>query len=135
MKKFFCIDFWVQLILIISFFIFMLIEFIANMNIESFFYYFHFIVGGFQLLSFLIRVIFKYKKSIIFKIYGFFILPIWIILFLAVILQGASIDLKQLNQIAGYFLLYLYLSLFFTPFFALVYVYYSYSTYKNSQNI
>lgn len=65
MKKFFCIDFWVQLILIISFFIFMLIEFIANMKIESFFYYFHFIVGGFQLLSFLIRVIFKYKKSII----------------------------------------------------------------------
>lgn len=135
MKKFFVIDFWMQLVLITSFFSFILIDYIVNRKIESFFYYFHFIIGGFQLLSFLIRVYFKYKKSIIFKIYGIFIIPIWIILFFAVVLQGASIDLGELNQIAGVFLFYLYLSLFFSPFFAIIYVYYCYSTYKNPQNV
>lgn len=134
MKKNFIIDFYVQLSVFIAVIIYLLIRyFVFNKSDDC--TLFHFIVGGFQLLSYLIRIYFKYKKSIIFKVYGIFILPIWIILFFAVILQGVSIDLGELNQIAGVFLFYLFLSLFFSPFFALVYVYYCYSTYKNPQNV
>ena len=68
MKKIFVIDFWAQLFVFVLVTIYLLIEYFV-FNKDNEWIYFYFIVGGFQLISFIIKSFSNYKKSILFKIY------------------------------------------------------------------
>lgn len=124
MKKFFAIDFWVQLLVLASISSLVLIPKFTQINIRIEPVLFYFGVGGMQLISFLIRVFFKYKKNLLYKIYGIVILNIWFS-FLGLFMFG------NINSISSIFLSIAILGYFISPFFAIIYVYYCYSTMKN----
>lgn len=86
---------------------------------------FYFIVGIPQLISFLTRIFKKDKKSIIYIIYGIFILPVWIILLMIFCFRSEFINANFLGII-------LTISLICSPIMAVFYVY---DAYKISKQI
>jgi|GEM_PF-674441 len=130
MKTFFKIDVIVQQ-LVFGIMIFYLIFNYQQNTFGGKIFYFYYAVGGFQLVSFLIRFLLNYKKSLIFKIYGFLLLPVWITLFLSGILQGENINLGVLNKIAGIFWFLLYASFFYAPVLSVLYIFDILKTLKN----
>ena len=87
--------------------------------------YFYFIAGIPQLISFVIRAFQKGKKSIRYIIYGIFIIPVWISLFIVFLF-------KDNHDIVNFFGYILILSLFYSPILSLFYVFDD-SVYLNSK--
>lgn len=129
MKKFLTIDFYLQISVLTFTTIYIALYSLAGKS--DLLMYFYYIIGFAQLVSFITRYFLGFNKSILYKIYGYLIMPIWTILFFAIILQGASINLGVFNQIAGIFLYYLVLSLFFSPVLSVVYIVECYLTDRN----
>jgi len=130
MKTFFKIDAIVQQ-LVFGIMIFYLIFSYQQNTFGGKIFYFYFVVGGFQLVSFLIRLILNYKKSLVFKIYGILLIPVWITIFFSVILQGQNINLGEFNKIAGIFWFLLYASFFYAPVLSILYIFDILKTLKN----
>jgi len=76
MKTFAKYDFYIQLLILIIGII--SIFTIDNSFIEGLSFYF--IVGISQLISYIMKLFFKGEKSVLFIVYGIFIIPIWIFL-------------------------------------------------------
>ncbi len=118
MKTFTKIDYFVQIFALIVGFLSIINRF-QDMGALRF----YFIVGGAQLVSFLIRLFLKEKKSPGYIAYGILILPVWMIL-LAFFLFGNTIKYPA-------FLLYLLMSsLVYSPVMAVIYIYYCYKKYQ-----
>jgi len=118
MKTFLKYDYFIQLIILIVCIVGAVIHYKDWKFIE-----FYYLVGGAQLISYLIRLFLKLKQSSEFRVYGLTIMPVWICLLL--------VDQKIYNELTmalmGIFLL---LSLLYTPIMAILYVYDCYNTYE-----
>lgn len=122
MTNFFKYDFYVQLIVFIITSSVVLIGLINNN--EKIIYLFYFIVGISQSISYLVRYFYVYNKSLLFKVYGYLILPIFpSILGLAVF--------GSINFIAFIFIVIIVLSFFYSPIMAILYLVDSYLVFKN----
>ena len=122
MKTFFKIDFYLQVLIFIGMVSYLIFEYITANFLKNLFY-FYYIVGGFQILSFLVRRFLNYKKSKFYKIYGFLLIPVWITFLLSIFLQGKNIDLGILNQMGVIFYLMLYSAFFYAPILSMIYIY------------
>ncbi len=122
MKTFFKIDFYVQIVIFFGMISYLIFEYITTDFVNQIFY-FYYIVGGFQILSFLVRRFLNYKKSKFYKIYGFLLIPVWITFLLSIFLQGKNIDLGILNQMGVIFYLMLYSAFFYAPILSMIYIY------------
>lgn len=119
MKTFAKNDFYFQLIIFVTISVIVLISFLLRS--EKLIYLFYFGVGISQLVSYLIRCSYNYKKSLIFKIYGCLIFPVFLSLILLVI--SANFD-----DIAGIFMIIPILSLYYSPVLAVLYLIDCYQT-------
>ncbi len=82
MKTFLKIDYYLQLAV---FFGYITIGFVYGLIKDDLFavwFIFYFVVGGFQLVSYLIKILIGFWTDLFIKIYGVLILPIWIVLLL-----------------------------------------------------
>ncbi|KFC18186.1 hypothetical protein SAMN04488097_3866 [Epilithonimonas lactis] len=122
MKTFFKIDFYIQTFIFILMISYLIFEYITKDFLYQIFY-FYYIVGGFQIFSFFIRIFLHYKKSKSYKIYGFLLIPVWINFLLTIFLQGKNIDLGILNQLGVIFYLMLYIAFFYAPILSVIYIY------------
>lgn len=121
MKTFFKWDFYIQ---ITVFIIFIIVATIYSVYDDAgVWFLFYFVVGGVQLISFFIRCIASYKKNWAFIAYGFFILPVWLTLLLAI---------TGINEI-GYVFIIPAAAVFYSPFFALFYLFYCYETFDHEE--
>ena len=119
MKIFFKIDFYLQVLIFIGMVSYLIFEYITANFLKNLFY-FYYIVGGFQIFSFFIRIFLKYKKSKSYKIYGILLIPVWITLLLSIFLQGKNIDLGIFNQMGVIFYLMLYSAFFYAPILSMI---------------
>lgn len=120
MKTFAKYDFYVQLLILITGII--SIFTMDNSFIEGVSFYF--IVGIPQMISYIIKALFLKEKSVLFIIYGIFIIPIWISLLLLILFQSQGIKAYELFIIIPFF------GLFYSPVLALVYIFDSYKLYQ-----
>ncbi|SHG52778.1 hypothetical protein SAMN05421866_0726 [Chryseobacterium oranimense] len=117
MKTFAKYDFYIQLLILI-------IGIISIFTMDNSFIgglSFHFIVGISQLISYIIKLFFKEEKSILFIIYGVFIMPIWISLLLLVIFKSQAYNLLLVIPFFG---------VYYSPILALVYIFDAYKFYQ-----
>ena len=70
MKTFFKIDSILQQSVFLIFIAFLIFNYFISKHLETIFYFYYF-VGGFQLVSFLIRLFLKFKKSTFFVYSGY----------------------------------------------------------------
>ncbi len=132
MKTFFKYDYYLQITFLIAYSIGFLINWLFNL-VTNYLLYFYFIVGGIQLLSYLLRALMDYPKDWFYKVYGISILPVWTILLLICI--GL---MKDMEIITEFCLMILVAALFYSPILALGYVFYLYQTnskYNQKQKI
>lgn len=101
---------------------YLIVEYITTDFVRNLFY-FYYIVGGFQILSFIIRHFLNYNKSRFFKIYGILLIPVWITFLLSIFLQVKNIDLGILNQLGVIFYLMLYSAFFYAPILSVIYIF------------
>lgn len=117
MKTFTKIDYFIQIFALVVGFL-SLINGFQDMGALRF----YFIVGGSQLISFMIRLFLKEKKSPGYIAYGILILPVWIILLIYFLMGPFKYPAS---------LLYLLMcSLMYSPIMAIIYIYYCYINYK-----
>jgi hypothetical protein len=121
MKNFAKNDFYFQVTIFVIISMIVLIAFIVGN--EKMIWLFYFGVGVSQLVSYLIRCSYEYKKSLLFKIYGFFIIPIYLSLI------GMIIFAEM--QFMSFLIVIPMLALYYSPFMALIFVYDNYKTYKS----
>ena len=119
MKTFFKLDYYLQVFVFLATIIGILIFVLFKDKSEALFF-FYFIVGGSQLLSFLVRLLLKYPKDLIYKLYGWFIMPIWIGFLPAII------DISAISYLYTIVLL----GAFYSPAFSLIYIVYCHKTSK-----
>lgn len=123
MKNFAKNDYYIQF--------FFLIAGLFSAIIGSFFDFgimlFYFVVGIPQLISFTLRAFHNYKKSIIYIVYGIFILPVWISLLMI-------FGLNNEHLITNFFGTILIISLIYSPVLSVMYVYETYTFYKSLNN-
>lgn len=122
MKIFFKIDFYLQVLIFIGMVSYLIFEYITANFLKNLFY-FYYIVGGFQIFSFFIRIFLNYKKSKSYKIYGILLIPVWITLLLSIFLQGKNVDLGIFNQLGMLFYLMLYSAFFYAPILSVIYLF------------
>lgn len=122
MKKFYILDFWIQLFTFIIIGGLVLISNTYKVTFEINPIYFYFGVGGVQLFSFIIHLFIDYKKHILFKIYGCIIIPIWLSLI--------GFLFGNINSISEIFLIIALLGLYISPLLAVVYIYYCFKISK-----
>jgi cobalamin biosynthesis protein CobD/CbiB len=89
--------------------------------------FFYFIVGISQLISFLIRIFQKSRKSVLYIFYGVLILPVWLALLFIICFEK--------NDITSYAWFVLILSFVYSPILAAFYLYECYENYESSKNI
>ncbi|SIQ83740.1 hypothetical protein SAMN05880574_1286 [Chryseobacterium sp. RU37D] len=122
MKAFLRNDYYIQLSI---FFVAVFIALAGLLAQEGkLFFVFYFGVGFSQLISYCIRIFCEYRKSIIFKIYGFLIMPVFLSL-LGLYLFGNQ------NGIASFCLFAPVLSIFYSPVMAILYLIDIYKTYQS----
>ncbi|MDN3692219.1 hypothetical protein QWZ06_08060 [Chryseobacterium tructae] len=117
MKKFVKYDYYAQL----SFSVIAVIATIWGFRAWGFMA-FYFIIGIPQLISFLVRLFMKTKKSILYIIYGITILPVWLSMLFIIVFQGN-------NNVTNFFGFILILALIYSPIMALLYIHETYSLY------
>ena len=113
MKQFLKFDYYLQLIVLVGYIVYIITQLILGSDSSNTWFLFYFVVGGTQLISYLIRIFLGFWKDLFIKIYGFMIMPIWI--FLGLMCLDLDIDL---------FFFILIIGLFTSPFLALAYVIY-----------
>lgn len=119
MKTFFKLDYYLQVFVFLATIIGILIFILFKDKSEALFF-FYFIVGGSQLVSFIIRLLMKYPKDLIYKLYGWFIMPIWIG-FLPAILDISAM---------AYLYIFVLLGFFYSPILSVIYLFYCHKTSK-----
>lgn len=82
MKTFLKIDYYVQITVFFGYIIFALINSLLQNGFAQVWFKFYFVVGGFQLISYLLRIIVGCWTDLFMKVYGIMILPIWLVLLL-----------------------------------------------------
>lgn len=82
MKTFLKIDHYVQITVFFGYIIFALINSLLHNGFDQVWFKFYFVVGGFQLASYFVKIILGFWKDLFIKIYGLMILPIWLVLLL-----------------------------------------------------
>lgn len=113
MKNFFKYDFYFQITIFVVISTAVLIDlFVGN---EKLIFLFYFGIGISQTISYLIRHSYDYKKSLIFKIYGYLILPIFPSLIFIMICGN-------INILAGIFIIIPILSCFYSPVLAIAFL-------------
>lgn len=113
MKTFLKIDYYLQLIVLVGY---LIVSFVYSLVEDKFFYMwmlFYFIVGGFQLFSYIIKLFIGFWSDLFMKIYGIMILPIWF----AFLLNSFNINIDLISLLPFY-------GLFISPFFAIAYIFY-----------
>ncbi|SFN03899.1 hypothetical protein SAMN05421594_0559 [Chryseobacterium oleae] len=117
MRTFVIIDFYIQLIMLMT-----------GMILASFggynFLLFYYVTGSAQLISFLIRLFLPIKKSVFYIIYGILIIPVWV----SILLKYASVANYDISQIL---MSVLFASLFYSPVMAVIYIYDYYRVYES----
>jgi len=119
MKTFAKNDFYFQLTIFAIILITVIMVLLAGN--EKIIWLFYFGIGISQLVSYLIRCSYNYKKSLIFKIYGYLILPIFLSFILLAICGGN-------DSVAQYFIVIPVLSFFYSPILAFLYLIDCYQT-------
>lgn len=120
MKNHIKFEFYIQLV----FFIIGLLSAIIGIFFDFGVMLFYFVVGIPQLISFLIRAFSKEKKSIVYIVYGIFIIPVWISLMIV-------FGLKNEYSITNFFGTLLIISLIYSPILSVMYLYDAYQNYKS----
>ena len=82
MKTLLKIDYYVQITVFFGYIIFALINSLLQSGFAQVWFKFYFVVGGFQLASYFVKIILGFWKDLFIKIYGIMILPIWLVLLL-----------------------------------------------------
>jgi len=113
MKTFLKIDYYIQITVFFGYIIFALINSQLQNGFAQVWFYFYYVVGGLQLISYLLRIILGFWKDLFIKIYGIMILPIWLIL----LLEKFYINIDPLFFILFY-------GLFTSPIMAFFYLFY-----------
>lgn len=122
MKTFLKIDYYLQTGIFLGMISYLIFEFINTDFVRKLFY-FYYIVGGLQFLSFIVRHFLNYNKSKFYKIYGLLLIPVWIIFLISTLLQGKNIDLGILNQVGVIFYLILYSAFFYAPILSVIFIF------------
>jgi len=120
MKTFFKYDYYFQSIIFITYIIGWLIIKHYNLIFENYFLLFYHVIGGAQLLSYLIRLGIKYPKNLMYVLYGILIIPIWLTYLYDI----------QIGKVGGILFYILFLGFFYSPLLAITYIIYTYITYK-----
>lgn len=115
MKTFLKYDFYLQAAVLVLYILGFLFIQPLEIRQDKYFMSFYFKIGGIQLLSFLIRLMLNYPKNWLYKIYGIFILPVWLVLLLF-----------PTGRIPDFCLMILILSLYYSPVGVLAYIYHTY---------
>lgn len=123
MKIFFKYDFYFQCIIFIAYIIGWLIIEHYDLISENYFLSFYHIIGGAQLLSYLIRFGLKYPKNLMYIVYGILIIPVWLIYLYDI----------QIERVGGIFFYILFSGFFYSPLLAISYIIYTYITYKSQK--
>jgi hypothetical protein len=123
MKTFFKYDFYFQCIIFIAYIIGWLIIEHYDLISENYFLSFYHIIGGAQLLSYLIRFGLKYPKNLMYIVYGILIIPVWLIYLYDI----------QIEKVGGIFFYILFSGFFYSPLLAISYIIYTYITYKSQK--
>lgn len=124
MKTFAKNDFYFQLTIFVVISITVIIALLAGN--EKIIWLFYFGIGISQLVSYLIRCSYNYKKSLIFKVYGYLILPIFPSLILLAIFGN-------IDTAAGVFIVIPIISFFYSPILAVLYLIDCHSFYKSQK--
>ena len=124
MKTFFKIDAWLQMPLCIIALILLPVALFLNQKLIT---YIYLVTGLVQLCSFLIRLMLPYPKSKLYKLYGWLMMPVWIMLLLFM-LNTANVG-WPLGLLV---LIYMVAALFFSPIIAIAYAQDCWSVYKAS---
>mgnify|MGYP003586067123 CR=1 FL=1 len=119
MKTFIKYDFYIQILFLITGIVSVFIDesYIRGLS-------FYFLVGIPQIVSYIIKLFFDVEKSLIFFIYGFFIIPVWISLILYLLFGSYSYELSNLFIAIPFF------GFFYSPILALLYIFDCYKLYK-----
>ncbi|MCA6067853.1 hypothetical protein JI747_011730 [Chryseobacterium sp. RG1] len=123
MKTFFKYDFYFQCIIFIAYIIGWLIIEHYDLISENYFLSFYHIIGGAQILSYLIRFGLKYPKNLMYILYGILIIPVWLIYLYDI----------QIEKVGGIFFYILFSGFFYSPLLAISYIIYTYITYKSQK--
>ncbi|SFT34338.1 hypothetical protein SAMN05421857_0210 [Chryseobacterium formosense] len=113
MKTFLKIDYYLQLTVFFGYLVIGILYQLIENNLFSVWFNFYFVVGGVQLVSYLLKVMIRFCTDLFIKIYGILILPIWIYLLLNKI--NFPLDLFSFIPVTGIFL---------SPIMAVAYLFY-----------
>lgn len=123
MKTFIKYDFYFQSTIFIAYIIGWLIIKHYDLIFENYFLLFYHVIGGAQLLSYLIRLRIKYPKNWMYILYGIFIIPVWLIYFY-------DSQIETVDEVFFYILFYGFI---YSPFLAISYIIYTYITYESQK--
>ena len=123
MKTFFKYDFYFQTIIFIAYIVGWFIIEHCDLFFENYFLLFYHLIGGVQLLSYLIRFGLKYPKNLMYILYGILIIPVWLIYLY-------NIQIERVDGLPYYIL---FSGFFYSPLLAISYIIYTYITYKSQK--
>jgi len=113
MKTFLKIDYYLQMAVFFGYIIIGLLYGIIKNDLFPVWFIFYFAVGGFQLVSYLIKIFMGFWTDLFMIMYGVMILPIWIFF----LLNEFNIHINVFSFIPGYGILA-------SPFLAVAYIFY-----------
>jgi hypothetical protein len=113
MKRFFKTDFYIQACTVICAVMLLPVVYLYASNYLLLLYL---AVGLIQLISYLIRLSMHYKKTPLFRLYGIFMIPVWLALLMGI--TALSLQSESLTTICLWVLL---AALFFSPIMAIIY--------------
>ncbi|ANF51992.1 hypothetical protein A0O34_16385 [Chryseobacterium glaciei] len=120
MKTFIKNDFYIQVYFLVGGLLSIFVGIAVGWGIMPF----YFVVGIPQLISFLLKIFQKKKKTISYIIYGLFIMPVWISFLIMFMF-------KNNHEVTNFFGTILIASLLYSPFLAILYVYDNYKLYQS----
>lgn len=119
MKTFLKIDYYLQLTVFLAYIVFGITYGFFNDKLFIIWIAFYFVVGGFQLVSYIIRIFTGSRNDLFIRFYGFMIVPIWIVL----LFDRLGITIDRLSFIPAYGLLT-------SPFLSITYLLYCREKFK-----
>lgn len=120
MKTFLKTDYYLQIAVFFGYIIIGFLYGLIKDDLFSVWFIFYFVVGGFQLVSYIIKIFMGFWTDLFMKIYGVMILPIWIFF----LLNELNVHIDVLSFIPIY-------GLFISPFLAVAYLLYCRDKSKN----
>ncbi|MDQ1161562.1 hypothetical protein QE422_001930 [Chryseobacterium sp. SORGH_AS 447] len=119
MKTFLKIDYYLQLTVFLTYILFGITYGFFKNKLFTVWIAFYFVVGGFQLVSYIIRIFIGSWNDLFIRFYGFMIVPIWIVL----LFDRLGITIDMLSFIPAYGLLT-------SPFLSITYLLYCREKFK-----